>query len=147
MSNLRSIIHRLILSLALAVSVSPLCFATSQQNIAKAQTVKPITGLIINQTNSYLAHSFYQAFCLAWHEHRGSDQFTIELRETHSARSGRQVQVVYDNRIAYVATLATGHTNISDLASNAASFSFNQVQQIAIQNLAPPSPDLAFDEI
>lgn len=106
-----------------------------------------INGLVINQTGSYLAQSFYQAFCLAWHEQRNASQFNVTLKETLSPRFGRQVQVLFDQQIAYVATIPNGNPQWHQLAELAAAQTMQQIHNIVLQKTAYRDPDLADDEI
>ncbi|MDX1694966.1 MAG: CsgE family curli-type amyloid fiber assembly protein [Ketobacteraceae bacterium] len=107
----------------------------------------PIQGLVINQTESYRAQRFYQAFCLAWHEQRNASQFNVVLEETHSPRYGRQVQVLYDFQVAYIITLPSGNARIHALAEQAAAEAVQRIQGLALQQATYRDPDLATDEI
>lgn len=106
-----------------------------------------MTGLVINQTGSHQAQNFYQAFCLAWHEQRNASQFNLVLKETHSARYGRQVQILYDRQVAYIATLPNGNPQWHLLAEQAATNAIQRIETMVLQEAAYTNPDLAVDEI
>lgn len=106
-----------------------------------------LTGLVINQTGSFQAQNFYQAFCLAWHEQRNAGRFNVVLKETHSARYGRQVQILYDRQVAYVASLPNGNMHLNMIAEQAASNAIQRIESMVLQEAAYTNPDLATDEI
>ncbi|MCG8672697.1 MAG: curli production assembly/transport protein CsgE [Pseudomonadales bacterium] len=143
MHTLRMTALKYLVSALIMLGVSSVSFA--ENNPAKQQDA--LSGLVINQTSSYLAQTFYQAFCLAWHEHKESDKYNITLKESHSARGGRQVQIMFSHKVAYVASLPSGKIDVKGIASSAASFTINRVQQMAFQDLALSNPDMAVDEI
>ena len=119
-------------------------FAAEPGEITKSGHLK---GLVINQTSSYLAQTFYQAFCLAWHEQPNAGQFNITLKEFHSPRSGRQVQIIFDRQVAFAASLPNGNINVNDIAGQSAQAAIQRIQSMAVQDLALSNPDLARDEI
>lgn len=139
-SRFRQVIIALVLTSAVSLSVASSAFAANNQG-------NGISGLVINQTGSYPAQSFYQAFCLAWHEQRNAGQFNVTLKETHSARFGRQVHILFDQQIAYVAGIPSNNPQWHQLAEQAAVQTMQQIQTLILQKTAYRDPDLAADEI
>ena len=107
----------------------------------------PLTGLVINQTGSYQAQNFYQAFCLVWHEQPSARQFNVVLKEVHSPRHGRQVHILFDHQVAYVAAIPSGHMALDAMAEQAASQAISRIRGMALQKATYRHPDLARDEI
>ena len=116
-------------------------------SVASSDTTAPIKGLVINETKSYKAQHFYQAFCLAWHEQRNASQFNVVLKEINSPRYGRQVQVLYDRQVAYVAAIPSGNSALYSLAEEAATNAIYRIQNQVLQEATYHNPDLAVDEI
>lgn len=134
-------------SKALSIFAGILLSASAVTAIASNNANVPLTGLVINQTGSFQAQHFYQAFCLAWHEQRNASQFNVTLKESHSPRYGRQVHIIYGQQVAHIASIPNGNPQWHLLAEQAAVNAIRRIESMVLQNAAYQNPDLAVDEI
>lgn len=142
MSAIKAFIKKLAVALLLITCTNSISWANST-----TLNKQPLAGLIINQTHSYVAQNFYQAFCLSWYEHKEAANHNITVKEVHSPRFGRQVQILFNHQVAHTVALPSGKLDMNGLAVNAANASIGRVVQMAFNSITFSNPDLAQDEI
>ncbi|MBS4098837.1 MAG: hypothetical protein KGZ83_18600 [Sulfuricella sp.] len=106
-----------------------------------------ITGLVIDQTLTFVGHEFSSNFANAWKELPCLDHRILTIYERPSASWGSLVWVEYEHQMAFRAFLAPTKAKLKSTAEGAAQLVCNRVTELDIQKALFVDPDLARDEL
>lgn len=103
-----------------------------------------ITGLIIDNTKTFIGRQFYQEFSQYWLAYQVTENVSIHERPT--ARSGSQIWVEYNRQRLFDQFLTPVFANIQVTAREAAKSVSRRLKTLQIEKILFPNPDLAPDE-
>lgn len=106
-----------------------------------------ISGLIVDNTVTFIGRDFYDAFALAWLDQRVGDIGNLSINERPTARSGSRVWVESNGRSLFQVFLSPVRANIETTARKAAKSVARRVEELKIERLLFKNPDLAPDEL
>jgi curli production assembly/transport component CsgE len=142
--------HRFLAALALVCAPAVLAQPpTGTENAAAAaRPADPYSGVVVNNTITFIGHEFYQTFVASWRDEPGVDRFTVAIHERPSARWGSLVFIEYENRELFRAFLSPGRRDyVRQSAADAVRIIYQRVVDLEVQRLLFRDPDLAQDEL
>ena len=115
---------------------------------ARARPADPYSGVVVNNTITFIGQEFYQTFVANWRDEPNVENFTVTVHERPSARWGSLIFIEYENRELFRAFLSPGRRDfVRQAAADAARFIYQRVVDLEVQRLLFRDPDLAQDEL
>ena len=139
--------------LAVLLALAPAALAqpptTGGENaVAAARPADPYSGVVVNDTVTFIGQEFYRNFVASWREQQGVERFSVLVRERPSARWGSLVSVEYEHREIFRAFLSPGRRDfVRQAGIDAANLVYQRVVDFEVQRLLFRDPDMARDEI
>lgn len=130
--------------MVLAMVVTPGALAGEADSSANSDDL--ITGVVIDQTITSVAHEFYRNFTATWNNLPCADSRVLTIYERPSARWGSLVWIVYDHGILYRAFLSPTGARMQSTAENAAQLVCQRSVSMDASKALFVDPDLARDE-
>jgi curli production assembly/transport component CsgE len=122
--------------------------AAGEAGAAAARPADPYSGVVVNDTVTFIGQEFYSVFVSHWREEPNVERFSVTIRERPSARWGSLVSVEYLHREVFRAFLSPGRRDFVRLAGrDAARVVYENVVDTEVQRLLFRDPDLAQDEL
>lgn len=123
-----------------------MCGTTAGKENAPPNGDDLITGLVIDQTLTFVGHEFHSNFANYWKDLPCIDHRILTVYERPSARWGSLVWVEYEHQTTYRAFLSPTAAKLKSTAQGAAQFVCNRVTEMDIQKALFVDPDIARDE-
>lgn len=115
---------------------------------APARPADPYSGVVVNDTVTFIGNEFYSTFVASWREEPNVERFTVTVRERPSARWGSLISVEYENREMFRAFLSPGRRDfVRQAAQDASRIVYQNVVDTEVQRQLFRDPDMARDEI
>jgi curli production assembly/transport component CsgE len=115
---------------------------------AAARPADPYSGVVVNDTVTFIGQEFYSTFVATWREEPNVERFTVIVHERPSARWGSLIFIEYEHREMFRAFLSPGRRDFVRVAAAEASKQvFERVVDLEVQRLMFRDPDLAQDEL
>ena len=105
-----------------------------------------ITGLMVDNTVTFIGREFYAAFALAWLGQGATTDKNLSVHEQPTARSGSRVWVEYNRRTLFQVFLSPTLANIEATARQAAASVAERFKIMEVERALMKNPDLAPDE-
>lgn len=120
----------------------------SENAVAAARPADPYSGVVVNDTVTFIGQEFYRVFVATWRDEPGVDRFSVSVHERPSARWGSLVYVQYEHRDVFRAFLSPGRRDfVRQAGADAARIVYQRVVDLEVQRLLFRDPDLAQDEL
>ena len=105
------------------------------------------TGLMVDNTVTFIGREFYAAFALAWLGQGGATtDKNLSVHEQPTARSGSRVWVEYNRQTLFQVFLSPTLANIEATARQAAASVAERFKIMEVERALMKNPDLAPDE-
>ncbi len=132
--------------------LAPLAFAQQpagvESAVAPARPADPYSGVVVNNTVTFIGQEFYRTFVASWREAPNAESFSVTVHERPSARWGSLISIEYEHREVFRAFLSPGRRDFVRLAADdAARIVYQNVVELEVQRLLFRDPDLARDEL
>lgn len=122
--------------------------AGTESAAAPARPADPYSGVVVNDTVTFIGQEFYSTFVATWREEANVERFTVTVRERPSARWGSLISVEYEHREMFRAFLSPGRRDfVRQAAQDASRMVYQNVVNTEVQRLLFRDPDMARDEI
>lgn len=105
-----------------------------------------VSGLMVDDTVTFIGRQFYDAFAFAWLDQGIDDGRNLSVREQPTARSGSRVWVEYNRQNLFQVFLPPIRANIEDTAARAAAVVARRFKTLEVERALLQNPDLAPDE-
>ena len=131
--------------------VPAICSDAVAQDGAQAGTEEAIrhegiSGLIVDNTVTFIGRQFYDAFALAWLDQGVADGQNLSVHEQPTAKSGSRVWVEYNRQKLFQVFLPPIRANIEETAGRAAASVARRFKTLEVERALFRNPDLAPDE-
>jgi curli production assembly/transport component CsgE len=137
------------LCLLLALAASPLTWGAAEDDGVAVTPRVPqegITGLIVDDTVTFIGRQFYDAFAVAWLDQNVAGAENLSVHERPTAQSGSRVWVEHRRERLFQVFLPPTRANIEDTAKRAAVLVARRFKAMQIERALVRDPDLAPDE-
>lgn len=122
--------------------------APGESAVAAARLADPYSGVVVNDTITFIGQEFYTTFVAKWRDESGVERFSVTVRERPSARWGSLVSIEYEHREMFRAFLSPGRREfVRQAAQDASRIVYRNVVDMEVQRLLFRDPDLARDEL
>ena len=105
-----------------------------------------ISGLVVDNTATFIGRQFYDAFAVAWLDQGIADAQNLSVHEQPTARSGSRVWIEYNRQTLFLVFLPPIRANIEETAGQAAAAVARRFKTLEIERALFQNPDLAPDE-
>jgi curli production assembly/transport component CsgE len=105
-----------------------------------------ISGLIVDDTVTFVGREFYDAFAIAWLDYGLGDRYNLSIHELPTAASGSRVWVEYNRKTLFQVFLPPTRANIEATARTAAEQVARRFKTMELERALFTDPDLAPDE-
>ena len=105
-----------------------------------------ISGLIVDDTVTFIGRQFYDAFASAWLDQGIADGRNLSVHEQPTARSGSRVWIEHNRQNLFQVFLPPIRANIEDTARRAAASVARRFKTLEVERALSRNPDLAPDE-
>lgn len=139
-------------ALAILLFIVPAAWAQppvgTESAAAPARPADPYSGVVVNDTVTFIGQDFYSTFVASWREEANVERFTVTVRERPSARWGSLISIEYEHREMFRAFLSPGRRDfVRQAARDASQIVYQNVVNTEVQRLLFRDPDMARDEI
>lgn len=125
--------------------IGPEAFAQEGGEAATEDAIRRegISGIIVDDTATFIGRQFYDAFARAWSDQGLADKRNLSVREQPTAISGSRVWVEHNRRKLFEVFLPPIRADIEATARRAATSVAQRFKAMDIERLLYQNPDLA----
>lgn len=106
-----------------------------------------VTGLIVDNTITFMGRQFYNDFATAWLDQGIADGDNVSVHEQPTAVSGSRIWVEYNNQILFQAFVSPVRSDIDATAKKAANSVAQRFKALELERKLLNDPDLGSDEL
>lgn len=104
-----------------------------------------ISGLIVDNTRTFMGRQFYDVFAIAWSDQGVADGKNLSVHEQPTAVSGTRIWVEYNQQTLFQTFLSPTRARIDAAAKQAAALVAQRFRALELLRLAN-DPDMGSDE-
>lgn len=106
-----------------------------------------LTGLIVDNTVTFMGRQFYNDFAAAWLDQGMTDAKNISIHEQPTAVSGTRIWIEYNQQILFQAFISPVRADIDNTSKRAAAVVAQRFKAIELERSLFKDPDLGYDEL